>query len=151
MLGMIGALLLVLSGASAGEAAARSLIITERRLADLVSLLEKTSIYLSSELLGTEEIFERLSSCENSYSGFFMTDDPVSALRASSYEMSSRFADYLENFGHTDLAGQLAQNALFLGEVRDSHCTALERRTRLCKLCRLMGVSAGLMAAIIFF
>lgn len=150
MLGVTGAVLLVLSGAAAGDASASSLVLKEHQLAQLINILEKTEIYLSSELLGTNEIFDRLASLGNDYSSYFGAPDPVSLLRSSSLEMSSDLADYLESFGHTDLSGQLAQNTLFLNEVRDRHASAAERRDKLCRLRRVIGLCAGIMAGILF-
>ena len=146
---MIGALMLVLSGACAGEAAASSLTAKERQLAELELLLQKTEVYLSGELLGTNEIYERLASLDNSYSQAFRSDDPVDYLRHSELAGAAELAEYLKNFGHTDLQGQLAQNALLLAEISDKHSVALAKCSRQCKLRRVMGLSAGLIAAII--
>ncbi|SEK25829.1 stage III sporulation protein AB [Ruminococcus albus] len=155
MLGVIGCLLLTASGAAAGENAVYRLKKREDELRELSAIMSKIDICITSCRLDTAGIFRRISEEKGSYSSFFVSDDVnitecvSSLIRTSGLEMCEAFADLIARFGHTDIDGQLAQNALFRAEVN----TALEKahmaREKYTRIYRAAGISAGLTAALI--
>lgn len=155
MLGAIGCILLTAAGAAAGENAVYQLKKREGELRELNSLMSQIDIYLTSCRLDTAGIFERISAEKGSYNALFkLRDDNItecvaSRIRTSGLEMCEPFADLIEKFGHTDLEGQLSQNALFKVEVSAALEKAQTAREKYTRIYRAAGLSSGLTAALI--
>ena len=155
MLGTIGCILLAVAGWLAGENAVYRLKRRVDELCELSELMSQIDIYLTSCHLDTAGIFERISAEKGSYKAFFssadvnITESVSSQIRSSGLEMCEPFADLIEKFGHTDLEGQLSQNALFKVEVSAALEKAQTAREKYTRIYRAAGLSAGLTAALI--
>ena len=155
MLGVIGCLLLTASGAAAGENLAYQLKKREDELRELSGIMSQIDICLTSCRLDTAGIFERISAEKGSYTSLFASDDVnitecvSSRIRSSGLELCEPFADLIARFGHTDIDGQLAQNALFRAEVNAALEKAHMAREKYTRIYRAAGISAGLTAALL--
>ena len=155
MLGVIGCLLLIASGAAAGENAVYRLKKREDELRELSEIMSQIDICLTSCRLDTAGIFERISAEKGSYTSLFASDDVnitecvSSRIRSSGLELCEPFADLIARFGHTNLDGQLAQNALFMAEVSAALEKAHAAKEKYTRIYRAAGISAGLTAALL--
>ena len=155
MFGAVGAVLMTASGALAGDSLAAELIRRENELKELLEILDMNEIYLSSCRLSTREIFDRISFGTSVYARCFrklgedITHDAAENLRQSGLAMCERFADNIENFGCTDLDGQLAQNGLIRSDVKREYESACEKRRKYTGIYRAAGLSAGMIAALL--
>ena len=154
MLGLMGILLMTGSGCLIGETFVSHLKDRELQLSELYELLERFGIYLSSDALSTEELFERIFSEKGHYSSLFrsehtdITKRAAERIRSSNLAMSESFADYIADFGCTDLDGQMAKNEMLKREVGAEYRNACEKRRRYSRIYRAAGLSVGLMAAL---
>jgi stage III sporulation protein AB len=143
------------AGAAAGENGAYQLRKREDEIRELSGLMSQIDIYLTSCRLDTAGIFERIASENGSYNELFrsrdvnITECVSSRIRTSGLEMCETFADLIEKFGHTDLDGQIAQNALFNVEVSAELEKAQTAREKYTRIYRAAGLSVGLTAALI--
>ena len=155
MLELLGALFLAAAGLYTGMTALNDLKIKERQLKEVVGIVERTGIYLSSCRLTTAEIFARLSHENTCYSDLFTctgtepAKETSAQMRASGLAYCTEFADYLEDLGSTDLEGELAKNRLFTVEAKTALSQAEDKRKKYSRIYPAAGLSAGLTAALL--
>lgn len=161
MLGIGGALFLLGAGLLAGAAGADRL--RERyRAAELICLMcRRIMIFLSSDLLTAEEMFSRLRESpefEKLDLLFVPPEGSLSgSLAAASLETTLPLEDepkrllsgYFRDFGRTDLEGELARARLLLSQLEPFAKAAEEKYRRCARLYRMLGASAGAMAALV--
>lgn len=161
MLVLAGCIMLVAAGTGAGFYKADKLKDQADYLRDILNMTEKIKIYVASDYMTSEEIFQRLADDESLcvlqflHCGFSrdITDDLRESVSSDGCEyllcIKNKLMEYLGSFGKTDMQGQLARTETLRRDAEELWRFHQDRYNKYARLYRVIGFLGGLLAAVV--